>query len=139
MGHLSQESHSRRTWNSTLEGAPEARILYIVFNEKVREEAAARFKGVQIATSHSLARGSEDRARSLATTAQESDVQKQRDSLTESLGKMNWQLTSFGQENQPTAVLNDTSFEEVRWAQFKTPQAQWGPPTSMRFVIEICS
>jgi hypothetical protein len=82
---------------------------------------------------------SQNRARSLAAKAQESDVLKKRDSLTESLGKMNWQLTSFGQENQPTAVLNDTSFEELRWAQFKTPQAQWGPPTSMRFVIECFS
>ena len=40
-----------------LQRDPESRIAYIVFNEKARQEAAARFQGVHVVTSHSLARG----------------------------------------------------------------------------------
>ena len=41
----------------SLQQDPESRIAYIVFNEKARQEATARFQGVHVVTSHSLARG----------------------------------------------------------------------------------
>jgi len=38
---------------------------------------------------------------------------------------MKWQLTSYGADSQPTSVTNDTSFEELRWAQVQQPQSAW--------------
>ncbi|CAE7735192.1 unnamed protein product [Symbiodinium pilosum] len=46
--------------------------------------------------------------------------------LPELLRKVDWQLTSFGMDNQASAVSNDTSFEEHRWTMLQQPRTEWG-------------
>ena len=40
-----------------LQRDPESRIAYIVFNEKARQEATARFQGAHVVATNSLAEG----------------------------------------------------------------------------------
>ncbi|CAE7675768.1 unnamed protein product, partial [Symbiodinium sp. CCMP2456] len=46
--------------------------------------------------------------------------------LPELLRKVDWQLTSFGLDNQACVVTNDTSFEEHRWLMLQQPRGDWG-------------